>query len=110
MGSDHDGSIHFRLGCWWLLRCRYVFALSRFTRSLRLWATLPVYQSETVPKQLRGTLIATYQLRLTAGILVAYCISIGTRELGNSGSWRMVIALGVFFAMVLGVGIMFVSL
>lgn len=47
---------------------------------------------------------------ITAGILVAYCISIGTRELGNSGSWRIVIALGIFFAIVLGVGIMFVSL
>ncbi|KAJ9113075.1 hypothetical protein QFC20_001962 [Naganishia adeliensis] len=71
-------------------------------------AAVPVYQSETVPKQLRGTLIATYQLMITAGILVAYCISIGTRELGNSGSWRIVIALGIFFAIVLGVGIMFV--
>lgn len=45
---------------------------------------------------------------ITAGILVAYCISIGTRELGNSGSWRIVIALGIFFALVLGVGIMLV--
>ncbi|KAI5452213.1 hypothetical protein NCC49_001148 [Naganishia albida] len=71
-------------------------------------AAVPVYQSETVPKQLRGTLIATYQLMITAGILVAYCISIGTRELGNSGSWRIVIALGIFFALVLGVGIMLV--
>jgi SP family sugar:H+ symporter-like MFS transporter len=71
---------------------------------------VPVYQSETVPKQLRGTLIATYQLMITAGILVAYCISIGTRELSNSGSWRIVIALGIFFALVLGVGIMFVRL
>lgn len=84
--------------------------LVAFSRSLTRWAIVPVYQSETVPKQLRGTLIATYQLMITAGILVAYCISIGTRELGNSGSWRIVIALGIFFAIVLGVGIMFVSL
>lgn len=27
-----------------------------------LSAAVPVYQSETVPKQIRGTLIATYQL------------------------------------------------
>lgn len=37
----------------------------------------------------------------------AYAICIGTRELGNSGSWRIVIALGIVFALVLGVGIQF---
>lgn len=47
---------------------------------------------------------------ITAGILVAYCISIGTRSLDNSGSWRIVIALGIVFALILGVGIMFVSI
>jgi hypothetical protein len=46
---------------------------------------------------------------ITAGILVAYCISIGTRSLDNSGSWRIVVGMGLFFALVLGVGIMFVS-
>lgn len=30
-----------------------------------LSAAVPVYQSETVPKQIRGTLIATYQLMVS---------------------------------------------
>ncbi len=32
-----------------------------------LSAAVPVYQAETVPRQLRGTLIATYQLMITFG-------------------------------------------
>jgi SP family sugar:H+ symporter-like MFS transporter len=46
---------------------------------------------------------------ITFGILVAYCISIGTRETGNSASWRVVIAIGLVWAVILGVGILFVS-
>jgi MFS family permease len=34
--------------------------------------------------------------------------SIGTRNLDNSGSWRIVIALGLVFCLILGVGIFFV--
>lgn len=41
-------------------------------------------------------------------VLLAYCFSIGTRELDNSGSWRIVIALGLVFCLILGVGIFFV--
>ncbi len=32
-----------------------------------LSAAVPVYQSETVPRQIRGTLVGTYQLAITAG-------------------------------------------
>jgi len=82
-----------------------------------LSAAVPVYQSETVPKQLRGTLIATYQLMITFGILVAYCFCIGTRTLTkmdaagtiityNSGTWRIPIALGIIFGVFLGAGIL----
>jgi MFS family permease len=41
-------------------------------------------------------------------VLLAYAFSIGTRELDNSGSWRIVIALGLVFCLILGVGIFFV--
>jgi SP family sugar:H+ symporter-like MFS transporter len=72
-----------------------------------LSAAVPVYQAETVPRQLRGTLIATYQLMITFGILMAYCFCLGTRELDNAASWRIPIALGIVFAVFLGVGILF---
>jgi SP family sugar:H+ symporter-like MFS transporter len=41
-------------------------------------------------------------------VLLAYAFSIGTRNMGNSGSWRIVIALGLVFCLILGVGIFFV--
>lgn len=72
-----------------------------------LSAAVPLYQSETVPRQIRGALVATYQLFITLGILVAYCINIGTRSLDNSGSWRIPVALGIAFSTILGVGILF---
>jgi len=88
----------------------YQVAIGRFIAGLGvggLSAAVPLYQAETAPKAIRGTLTATYQLFITAGILVAYCISIGTRTVGNSGSWRIVIALGIVFATFLGVAIQF---
>lgn len=54
------------------------------------------------------SLVCTYQLMITAGILVAYCICIGTRNLDSHGaSWRIPNLLTIFFALVLGVGIIF---
>ncbi|KAJ3509979.1 hypothetical protein NLJ89_g4928 [Agrocybe chaxingu] len=52
-------------------------------------------------------LTATYQLFITFGILVAYCISIGARELPGAASWRLVIGLGLIWPCILGVGILF---
>ncbi|KAL4244691.1 major facilitator superfamily protein [Abortiporus biennis] len=72
-----------------------------------LSAAVPMYQAETAPYQIRGTLTATYQLFITFGILVAYCISIGTRHMSGSGSWRTVVGIGFIWATILGVGILF---
>ncbi|KAL8278295.1 hypothetical protein RQP46_009327 [Phenoliferia psychrophenolica] len=56
------------------------------------------------------SLVATYQLFITFGILIAYCISIGTRDIGGSsksGSWRIVLCLNILWALILGIGILF---
>ncbi|KAG8698938.1 hexose transporter hxt1, partial [Ceratobasidium sp. 395] len=90
----------------------YQIMIGRFISGLgvgALSAAVPLYQAESAPKQLRGSLTGTYQLFITFGILVAYCISIGTREASNSASWRVVIAIGLVWALILGVGILFVS-
>ncbi|KAH7912110.1 general substrate transporter [Hygrophoropsis aurantiaca] len=50
---------------------------------------------------------ATYQLFITFGILVAYCISIGTRNVTESGSWRIVVGISILWALILGIGILF---
>ncbi|GAA5840759.1 hypothetical protein JCM11251_001691 [Rhodosporidiobolus azoricus] len=74
-----------------------------------LSAVVPLYQSETAPKEIRGTLVCTYQLMITAGILVAYCIGIGTRYMDEGGaSWRIVCGLTMLFSLILGIGILFV--
>lgn len=66
-----------------------------------------MYQAETAPAQIRGTLTATYQLFITFGILVAYCISIGAREATGSASWRIVVGIGIAWPLILGIGILF---
>ena len=88
----------------------YQIMIGRFISGLgvgALSAAVPLYQAESSPKQLRGTLTGTYQLFITFGILVAYCISIGTRETYNDAAWRIVIAIGLVWALILGVGILF---
>ncbi|KAK7696521.1 hypothetical protein QCA50_001179 [Cerrena zonata] len=86
------------------------FAVGRLISGLgvgALSAAVPMYQAETAPPQIRGTLTATYQLFITFGILVAYCISIGTRNVDGSASWRIVVAIGILWALVLGIGMLF---
>lgn len=85
-------------------------AVGRFVAGLgvgALSAVVPMYQAETAPPQLRGTLTATYQLFITAGILVSYCVAIGTRYLGGDASWKIVIGLGFVWAVMLIAGILF---
>ncbi|KAG9316785.1 general substrate transporter [Chiua virens] len=72
-----------------------------------LSAAVPMYQAETAPPQIRGALTATYQLFITLGILVAYCISIGTRYAAGSASWRIPVGIGILWALILGIGILF---
>ncbi|VDB83133.1 unnamed protein product [Peniophora sp. CBMAI 1063] len=72
-----------------------------------LSAAVPMYQAETAPPQIRGTMTATYQLFITFGILVAYCISIGTRNMDGRGAWQTVIGIGIVWPAILAGGIQF---
>jgi SP family sugar:H+ symporter-like MFS transporter len=65
-----------------------------------LSSTVPLYQAEAAPPQIRGTLTATYQLFITFGILIAYAVSIGTRNIDGSGSWRTVIGIGLLWPII----------
>ena len=52
--------------------------------------------------------VALYQLAITAGILVAACVNLATNQASpSSASWRVPIALGIVFAAILGIGILF---
>ncbi|KAG6901422.1 hypothetical protein C0995_012209 [Termitomyces sp. Mi166 len=86
------------------------FGMGRWVSGLgvgALSAAVPMYQAETAPARLRGTLTATYQLFITFGIFVAYCISIGTRPMSGAGSWRTVVGIGFIWPFILMSGIIF---
>lgn len=55
------------------------FAMGRFTAGMGIGAlstSVPMYQSESVPKTIRGATVASYQLMITLGIWTAYMVSI----------------------------------
>jgi len=89
----------------------YQVMIGRFVSGLgvgALSAVVPLYTAETAPKAIRGSLVGTYQLAITAGILVAACFNLGTNQTSpSSASWRIPIGLGIAFAAILGIGILF---
>jgi SP family sugar:H+ symporter-like MFS transporter len=53
------------------------FAMGRFTAGLGIGAlstSVPMYQSESVPKNIRGAVVSSYQLLITLGIWTAYMV------------------------------------
>ncbi|KAK0704871.1 general substrate transporter [Lasiosphaeris hirsuta] len=70
---------------------------------------VPMFQSECSPREIRGAVVATYQLLITFGILISNIINYGVRNIeDSSASWRIVIGLGIAFSLPLGFGIMLV--
>jgi MFS transporter, SP family, sugar:H+ symporter len=55
------------------------FAMGRFAAGLGIGAlstSVPMYQSESVPKNIRGAVVSSYQLLITLGIWTAYMVSL----------------------------------
>ncbi|KAJ9619529.1 hexose transporter hxt5 [Taxawa tesnikishii (nom. ined.)] len=88
----------------------YQIALGRWVAGLGvggLSVLTPMYQSETAPRQVRGSLISCYQLFITLGIFLAYCINYGTEADGSANSWRIPMGVGFIFPIIMAVGICF---
>ncbi|KAM7200307.1 putative Low-affinity glucose transporter [Rhypophila sp. PSN 637] len=67
---------------------------------------VPMFQSECSPREIRGAVVATYQLMITFGILISNIVNFGVRAFeDNPSSWRLVIGLGIVFASPLGLGV-----
>lgn len=68
---------------------------------------VPMYQGESAPRHIRGSIICCYQLFVTLGIFLSYCINLGTESMNNTGQWRITLGLTFLFAVALGGGMLF---
>jgi SP family sugar:H+ symporter-like MFS transporter len=82
------------------------FAMGRFAAGLGIGAlstVVPMYQSESIPKRIRGATVSSYQLLITLGIWTAYMVNYGTvKDYTNSAQWRIPNGLSALWAIILG--------
>ncbi|PCG94524.1 Major facilitator superfamily domain, general substrate transporter [Penicillium occitanis (nom. inval.)] len=69
-------------------------------------ALIPLYQSETAPKWIRGFIVGSYQFAITVGLLLAAVVNNATHTRDDSGSYRIPIAVQFAWAIVLVVGML----
>jgi sugar porter (SP) family MFS transporter len=70
-------------------------------------ATIILYMSEIAPKKFRGALVSGYQFCITIGILLASCVTYGTQNRTDTGSYRIPIGIQMVWALILGTGLLF---
>ncbi|KAJ9488866.1 hypothetical protein VN97_g4405 [Penicillium thymicola] len=70
-------------------------------------AIVILYISEICPKSVRGAIVACYQFCVTIGLMLASCLVYGTENRPDTGSFRIPIAIQFVWAIVLGVGLIF---
>ncbi|KAL3442396.1 general substrate transporter [Aspergillus insuetus] len=64
-------------------------------------ALVPLYQSETAPKWIRGFIVGSYQFAITIGLLLASVVNNSTHHRNDSGSYRIPIAVQFAWSIVL---------
>jgi sugar porter (SP) family MFS transporter len=69
-------------------------------------ALIPLYQSETAPKWIRGVIVGSYQLAITIGLLLAAVVNNATQGRNDTGSYRIPIAVQFAWALVLVAGML----
>jgi MFS transporter, SP family, sugar:H+ symporter len=67
---------------------------------------VPLYQSETAPKWIRGTIVGSYQLAITIGLFIAAIVNNGTKDRNDSGSYRIPVAIQFAWAIILVGGLL----
>ena len=63
--------------------------------------TVPLYQSETAPKWIRGAIVGAYQFAITVGLLLAAIVDNATKNHYNTGSYRIPIAVQFAWSLIL---------
>ncbi|KAI1270437.1 high-affinity glucose transporter RGT2 [Xylariaceae sp. FL1019] len=62
---------------------------------------IPLYQSETAPKWIRGAIVGAYQWAITIGLLLANIVDNATKDRQDTGSYRIPIAVQFAWALIL---------
>jgi len=68
-------------------------------------AMIPLYQSETAPKWIRGTIVGCYQLAITVGLFLAAIVNYSTKNRNDTGSYRIPITIQFAWSTVLVAGL-----
>lgn len=63
-----------------------------------------MYQSETSPKWIRGTIVGAYQLAITIGLFLAAIVNNSTKHRNDTGSYRIPIAIQFLWSLILVFG------
>lgn len=67
--------------------------------------TAPLYIAEAAPAEWRGALVSLNQLAITIGIMSSYFINYAF--INTEASWRLMFAIGIVPAVLLGIGMIF---
>lgn len=70
------------------------------------WLAVPLYQSETSPKWIRGTIVGTYQLAITIGLFLAAIVNNATKNRNDTGAYRIPIAVQFAWSLILVGGLL----
>lgn len=70
-------------------------------------STIPLYQSETAPKWIRGAIVSCYQWAITIGIFLAACFNQATHKIDGPACYRIPLAIQILWGLILGIGMFF---
>ncbi|GAA5959624.1 hypothetical protein JCM8115_001270 [Rhodotorula mucilaginosa] len=85
-----------------------LFAVGRVLAGLGVGGVsclVPIYQSETAPKQYRGGIVSAYQLFITIGLLIAAVVVNATKDYDNASCYQIPIGIQFVWAAILGGGL-----
>ncbi|KAJ1839614.1 hypothetical protein LPJ57_010795, partial [Coemansia sp. RSA 486] len=89
---------------------RAMLIVGRFVAGLGvgcLSMTVPIFQSEISPAQIRGRLVSLQQWAITWGMLVAFWVDYGCSFIESNASWRIPIGIQIVPAMTLFLAMFF---
>ncbi len=67
---------------------------------------VPLYQSETAPKWIRGFIVGAYQWAITIGLLLAAIVNNATANRDDTGCYRIPVAIQLAWSLILFSGLL----